>query len=155
MGGTGGTIVCGIVDTEQARDAAGLAAALGERLGLRLVLVSAVDATPGGDASVTARQQQDGARRLLGELAGSAGGDAEGRIVVGEPAEGIARVAAEEGADLIVLGSRPGGLGGRKLRCGLAAALEAVTPVPVLIAPPATRRRSGRRLAPPAELATR
>jgi nucleotide-binding universal stress UspA family protein len=151
----GGTIVCGVVDTEQARDAAGLAAALAERLGLRLVLVSALDATPGGDASVTARQEQDGARRLLGELAGSAGGDAEGRIVLGEPAEGIARVAAEEGADLIVLGSRRGGLGGRALRCALARALEAVTPVPVVIAPPATRRRSGRRLAQPADLAAR
>jgi nucleotide-binding universal stress UspA family protein len=151
----GGTIVCGIVDTEQARDTAELAAALAERLGLRLVLVSVGDATPGGDASVTARQEQEGAKRLLGELAGAAGGDAEGRMAIGEPAEAIARVAAEEGADLIVLGSRPGGLVGRKLRCNLARALEAVTPVPVLVAPPATRRRSGRRLAVPLEAAAR
>jgi hypothetical protein len=48
---------------------------------------------------------------------------------------------------VIVLGSRPRGARGRQLRCTLARELEAATTVPVLIAPPATRARSGRRLA--------
>jgi hypothetical protein len=45
-----------------------------------------------------------------------------------------------------VLGSRLAGLGGRNLRCALARELEAATPVPVVVAPPATRQRSDRRL---------
>ena len=69
------------------------------------------------------------------------------RFVHGSPAEAIADVAAEEGADLIVLGSRAGGLRRRLLRSGLARELEQVTPVPVLVAPPSTRARSGHRLA--------
>jgi nucleotide-binding universal stress UspA family protein len=73
--------------------------------------------------------------------------DAELRIVPGDHAEAVARVAAEEGADLLVVGARPAGLGGRHLRWRLARELEAATPVPVLVAPPATRRRSSRRLA--------
>jgi nucleotide-binding universal stress UspA family protein len=151
----GGTIMCGVVDTDQGRGAAEVAAALAERLELRLVLVSVVDVAPGTHESVTAVQQQQGARRLLGDLTRAAGGGAEGRIAIGDRAEQLARVAAEEGADVIVLGSRRGGLGGRKLCCTLAPALEAVTPVPVLVVPPATRRRSRRRLAQPVEVSTR
>jgi len=56
-------------------------------------------------------------------------------------------VAVEEGADVIVVGSRPRGARGRQLRCSLARELEAAQGVPVLIAPPATRSRSARRLA--------
>jgi hypothetical protein len=48
---------------------------------------------------------------------------------------------------VIVVGSRAGGLGSRKLCSTLARELEAATPVPVLVAPPSTRRRSKRRLA--------
>jgi hypothetical protein len=47
---------------------------------------------------------------------------------------------------LIVLGSRATGFGSRKLRCTLARELEATTPVPVLVAPPSTRKRSDNRL---------
>jgi nucleotide-binding universal stress UspA family protein len=77
------------------------------------------------------------------------------RIVHGQRAEALAQVATDEGADVIVVGSRPAGLGGRKLRSALARELEAVTPVPVLVAPPSTRRRSERRLAVVAEAAGR
>ena len=65
----------------------------------------------------------------------------------GNRVDGLVQTAAEEGADVIVLGSRPRGARGRQLRCTLACELEAATVVPVLIAPPATRERSGRRLA--------
>jgi nucleotide-binding universal stress UspA family protein len=71
--------------------------------------------------------------------------------VHGQRAEALAQVAAEEGADVIVVGSRPSGLGSRNLRSRLARELEAVTPVPVLVAPPLTRRRSDRRLTVAAE----
>jgi len=143
-----GTIVCGVAETEEGRAAAELAGALGERLGLRLVLVSVLDGIPAGThESVTARQRQVGADRMLRRLAGEAGHGAETRVVLGERAEALAEVAAEEGADLIVVGSRAGRLGNRKLRCALAGELEAATPVPVVVAPPATRRRSANRLA--------
>jgi nucleotide-binding universal stress UspA family protein len=74
------------------------------------------------------------------------GNGAETRVALGERAETIAQIAAEEGADLIVLGSRATGLGNRKLRCTLARELEVETPVPVVVAPPTTRMRSDHRL---------
>src|SRR5262249_44745361 len=120
-------------ETPEARAAAQLAAALAERLGLRLVLVH-VSFRPG-------------AERAIGELANRLGDHVETRVVAGNRADGLAAVAADEGADVIVLGSRPRGARGRQLCCALALELEAVTDVPVLIAPPATRRRSSRRLA--------
>jgi nucleotide-binding universal stress UspA family protein len=125
-----GTIVCGITETPEARAAAQLAAALAGRLGLRLVLVHV--AIP--DRTDTA----------IGQLAGELGDHVEARVVSGNRADGLASVAADEGADVIVLGSRPRG---RRLCCALARELEAVTDVPVLIAPPGTRERSARRLA--------
>jgi nucleotide-binding universal stress UspA family protein len=145
---TGGTIVCGVSETPEGRAAADLASALSQRLGLRLVLVSVIDGLPtGGEDSLTARQLQSGAERTLRDLAVKLGAGTETRLVHGPRAEALAQVAAEEGADAIVVGSRPTGLGNRKLRSTLARELEAVTPVPVLMAPPSTRRRSEHRLA--------
>jgi nucleotide-binding universal stress UspA family protein len=144
----GGTIVCGVDGTPEGRAAADLAAALGARLDLRLVLVSVVHGLPAeAGESVTARQLRSGTERALQEVAGEIGYGVETRLVHGRRAEAIAQVAAEEGADAIVVGSRPAGLGNRKLHSTLARELEAVTPVPVLVAPPSTRRRSERRLA--------
>ena len=146
-----GTIVCGVADPADGRVAAELASALGERLGLRLVLVSVVDGVSiGTSESLTARQRQSGAERMLKSMAREAGNGVETRVVLGGRAESLAQVAAEEGADLIVLGSRAAGLGSRKLRCTLASELEAATPVPVVVVPPATRKRSNHRLAVPA-----
>jgi nucleotide-binding universal stress UspA family protein len=143
----GGTIVCGVTESQDGRSAAELARALGARLGLRLVLVHIVDGIPPGThESLTARQRQSGAEHLLNAIARDSGNGTEKRLVLGDRAEALAQVAAEEGADLIVLGSRPTGLGNRKLRCTLARELEAVTPVPVLVAPPTTRKRSDHRL---------
>jgi nucleotide-binding universal stress UspA family protein len=145
---TGGTIVCGVAESTNGRLAAEFAHALGARLGLRLVLVHAIDGVaPGAHESLTARQRQRGGEVMLDALVREFGHGTEARVVVGGRAEGLAQVASEEGADLIVLGSRPAGLGNRNLRCALARELEAETPVPVLVAPPSTRKRSTRRLA--------
>lgn len=144
---SGGTIVCGVTETEDGRDAADLAGALVARLGLRLVLVHVLDGVPPGThESLTARQQQAGAERMLAALAQETGDETETRIVVGDRAEALSQIAAEEGADLIVIGSRPAGLGRRHLRCTLARELEVTTHVPLVLAPPATRRRSDHRL---------
>jgi nucleotide-binding universal stress UspA family protein len=143
----GGTIVCAVVDSDEGRDAAELASALGARLDLRVVLVSVLDGPPGAEESVGGRQRRQSAQLALAELARDFGDGTETRLLLGPRAEGIAQVAAEEGADLIVLGSRSSVLGRGRLLCALASELEAATPVPVLVAPPGTRRRSDQRLA--------
>jgi nucleotide-binding universal stress UspA family protein len=130
-----GTVVCDVTDPLAGRTAAEFAGALGRRLGLRLVLVSV-----GSDDE-----------RRVAAIARELGPDTDTRIAAGDHAETVARVAAEEGADLVVVGARQAGLGGRNLRWALARELEAATPVPVLVAPPSTRRRSRRRLAFAAE----
>jgi nucleotide-binding universal stress UspA family protein len=142
----GGTIVCDVTDPLAGHSAAEFAGALGARLGLRLVLVCVVAVAPAGRVSVTGRRGQSGAERALEAVARELRHDAETRVAVGDHAEALARVAAEEGADLVVVGARPAGLGGRNLRWTLARELEAATPVPVLVAPPSTRKRSDRRL---------
>ena len=126
-----GTIVCGVVDAPEGRAAAQLGAALAARLGLRLVLVHVASGEEPPPALHAIAPDQD----------------VELRVVAGNRVDAIAQVAADEGADVILLGSRARGARGRQLRCTLAGELEAAQDVPVLIAPPATRRRSGRRLA--------
>src|SRR5581483_871806 len=149
-----GTIVCGVNEAPGGRSAAELARALGVRLGLRLVLVHVVDDLPAGTHdSLGGRQRRSGAERTLAELASEIGNGTEKRIVLGSRADALAQVAAEEGADLIVLGSQPTGLGKRKLRCTLAREHEATTPV--LVAPPSTRKRSNHRLSVAAETGAR
>jgi nucleotide-binding universal stress UspA family protein len=135
-GVTAGTIVCGIDRSHEAKAAAQMAAALATRLGLRLVLAHVVDELRHGETllEIAAEDVQDGI-------------EADVRVEYGDRAEVLAQIAAEEAADLIVVGSRPRRLRDRWLRCGLARELEATTPVPILIAPPQTRRRSARRLA--------
>jgi nucleotide-binding universal stress UspA family protein len=142
-----GTIVCGVTEATESHAAAQLAAALAARLGLRLLLVHVVTGErPSGHRGETETHGRVGSERPLETAAQELCADAEVRIVVGNRVDGLAQVAAEEGADVIVLGSRPRGARGRQLRCTLARELEAATVVPVLIAPPATRERSGRRL---------
>lgn len=153
---SGGTVICGVDETAGGADAPLSGHAMAARLGLRLVLVSVIDDVPaGGNESLTARQRLAGAERTLDLIARDLGNGTERRVVVGDRADALAQVAADEGADLIVLGSKRAGLGNRRLRCTLARELEAVTPIPVLVAPPSTRQRSARRLAVAATAATR
>ena len=145
---TRGTVVCGVTETADGRTAAELAGALGTRLGLRLVLVHVVDGVPAGThESLSARQRLAGAEKTLSQVANEIGEGTEERVVLGNRADALAQVAAEEGADLIVSGSRPAGFGNRRLRSTLARELEAATPIPVVVAPPATRKRTEQRLA--------
>jgi nucleotide-binding universal stress UspA family protein len=152
----GGTIVCDVTDAPAARSAAGLANALAGRLGMRVVLAAIVDGGAlGAHESVSGRQKRSGAERALATIAHELAIDAETRVAFGDHAETLARLAAEEGADLVIVGSRAVGLGGRNLRCAPVRDLEAATPVPVLVAPPSTRKRSERRLALAGHAATR
>jgi nucleotide-binding universal stress UspA family protein len=151
-----GTIVCGVTGAPEGRAAAQLAAAVANRLGLRLVLVHVVAAAGSHPTDAATEHEHLLEYGVVGNAldaialdhAGAIGaGAVETRIVAGNRVDALVQVAAEEGADVIVVGSRPRGARGRQLRCSLARELEAAQSVPVLIAPPATRRRSTRRLA--------
>jgi len=146
-----GTLVCGLTDGEDAVGTVGLAVELTQRLGMRLVLAHVAEGfAPNVDGvdveeSVTMKGNRVGAERLLGQLAAEHGGaeTAQRRIAVGQPATLLGQIAAEEAADVILIGSRERGWPRRGLESPLAAQLEAETPVPILIAPP--RTRPGRR----------
>lgn len=140
----GGTIVCGVSNSRAGRRTAEAAAALSGRTGLRLVLahVVAEGAAPPHDAI----RRRVRVEELLDSIAAELG-CVEIRVVVGGVVDGLARIAAEEGADVIVIGARPLGVRGGHLRCGIAHDLEAATTVPILVAPPGVRSRSSRRLA--------
>jgi nucleotide-binding universal stress UspA family protein len=64
---------------------------------------------------------------------------AERRVGVGEPAALLGQIAAEEAADVIVVGAPAKGWRNR-LESRLADEIGSETPVPVLIAPARTRR---------------
>lgn len=141
-----GTMVCNVGDTEEGRAALELAAGLSKRLGLRLVLAHIASGITldddGGEAgeSVSMLAARQGATRLLDRLAveyGVAG--VERREAVGDEAALLGQIAAEEAADVIVVGARPRGRLRRGLVSKLAEQLETETPVPVLIALPRTR----------------
>jgi nucleotide-binding universal stress UspA family protein len=140
-----------VTDSDGGRSALELAATLSARLGLRLVLAHVADgfgpARAKGDESPTAKQcGREGAMRLLARLATEYGihSSVECRKAVGDRAEMLARIAAEEAADLIVIGSRPQGRFRRGLRSTLAVELESETPVPVVIAPSGLTHRRNR-----------
>jgi nucleotide-binding universal stress UspA family protein len=142
-----GTLVCAVTRDEGSADALALSAELSERLGLRLVLAHAVNGIgqlghAEGAESVSMQADRQGAERRLARLVHEHGvaDRAERRVAVGEPAALLGQIAAEEAADLIVVGSRARGLLRRGLDNSLARELETATPVPVLIAPPRTWR---------------
>ena len=143
-----GTIVCAVTDSEGGRDALALAAELSERLALRLVLAHVasgpipLDANGDGSANAEARAARKDAARTLARMAAEHGvaGSVDQRSAVGDPAALVGQIAAEEAADVIVVGSRAPGRLRRGLESRFARQLETSTPVPVVIAPPRTRR---------------
>jgi len=144
-----GTIVCGMTDSDEGHSALELGAELSERLGMRLVLAHVAEglALPDGygddTESVTMKGTRRGGELLLARLAREhgVGHTAECRVAVGEPAQLVGQIAAEEAADVIVVGSRARRWPGRGLQSKLAEGLGRETPVPILIAPPANGRR--------------
>ena len=144
-----GTMICGVDDSEEGRGAVEMGVELSERLGLRLVLAHVAqgfyshDAAEDGSESVAMRGDRIQAERLLVRLAEEYGitETAERRWGVGDRAALLGQIAAEEAADVILVGSRVRGCRGRGLRSSLAEELKAATPVPILIAPPGSRRR--------------
>lgn len=149
-----GTLVCGLSDSGDGRNALEMAVDLSDRLGLRLVLAYARDgisATEGdldGAESVSMKANREGAARVLARLSAEYGvaDSAEHRSGTGDAATLIGRIAAEEAADVIVVGSQTRGHFRRGLESRLAEQLQAETPVPVLIAPPRRQPRGNGRM---------
>lgn len=143
-----GTLVCCVDDSADGRRALETAVELSDRLDLRLVLAHAgsgiepIAADADGAESVSMKANREGAARLLTRLAAEYGiaDRAERRSGTGDAATVIGRIAADEGADLIVVGSRARGRLRRGLESRLGEQLASETPVPVLIAPPAESR---------------
>jgi nucleotide-binding universal stress UspA family protein len=141
-----GTILCGVTDTDEGRQALATAVELAERL--RLVLahiaegIGPLDAGTDGGESVTMKGGREGAEHLLARLADeyAVAGRAERRVAVGDAPSLLGQIAAEEAADLIVVGARTRGRLRRGIESRLADDLETETPVPVVIAPPRLRQ---------------
>jgi nucleotide-binding universal stress UspA family protein len=144
-----GTVVCGVTAGEEGHAAVELGVELSHRLGLRLVLAHVAegpappDRDSEGNESVTMKADRHGGETYLARLARRYGVEdtADCRVVVGEPALQVGQIAAEEAADVIVVGSRARRWPGRGLESRLAEGLERETPVPIVIAPPANGLR--------------
>jgi nucleotide-binding universal stress UspA family protein len=144
-----GTIVCSVTDSDEGRSVLELGLELSERLGMRLVLAhvaerfAPTDVDRDSSGRVTMKGEQRGGEHFLTNLARECGvhHSVECRVAVGDPASLIGRIAAEEAADVILVGSRSRRWPARGLESRLARALRRETSVPILIAPPTTGRR--------------
>ena len=135
-----GTILCWVDDSAHGRAALKASADLSDRLKLRLVLAHVADGVDGAGANpdVARTRRRKGAARLVARMAAELGlsDRAEHRSAVGDPAALLGQMAAEEAADLIVVGAPAGGRLRRSSESRLAEQLKSATTVPVLFAQP-------------------
>ena len=135
-----GTIVCAVDDSPEAEAALRAAVRLSGDAGLRLVAVHVEERADAGSNDRAAAEQRG--RQLLDRLLAAQGlnGRLDKRVEVGERANELARVAAEEAASVILVGSRcrHWWRGGRTSK--LTADLAATAACPVVIVPAAQRR---------------
>jgi nucleotide-binding universal stress UspA family protein len=129
-----GTIVCAVDNSPEAVEALRVAARLSSDAGLRLLVVHIADAEAGS-------AEQRG-RQLLDMLLAThrLNGGADKRVEVGERANELARVAAEEAASVILLGSRSHHWWKRRRTSRLTADLAATATCPVVVVPPPAPR---------------
>ena len=137
-------IICGVDDSEVARDAVRVARDLSDRFGSRLLLVHVAPAdvppgtsvVPNAQSMLLERERRD-AELLLAEqaVAMSLGSSVQRRAVLGDPAQSLMELARTEHAELLVLGSRRR----RPLKAALlgsvSAAVAGSAPCPVVIVP--------------------
>lgn len=125
------TFVCAVDESAEAEQALRVAALLSSGAGCRLLVVHVVDAA--ASESGVRRAAAERGRRFLDRLL--AAHDLYGvdrRVEVGVPARELARVAAEEAACLILVGSPRA----RRWRRRLPADLTATADCPVVVVPP-------------------
>jgi nucleotide-binding universal stress UspA family protein len=141
-------LICGVDDSRGARAAIGVAAGLAAALEGKLLLVHigsvpvvpGASGVPGGPAELAALTRED-AERLLGRVADEAGiRDAGRRVEMGSAVEVLSRIAADERAELLVVGSRGQGHLRAALVGSVSAGLCRSAPCPVVVVPPSTER---------------
>jgi len=137
------TILCAVDESAGAAEAVAVAAGLSRGLGLRLVLAHVVDDNGVGDGGGTggAEGQQAG-RWLLERVAREHGleGVADRRAEVGDRVSELSRIAGEEAAVAIFVGSRSRYGRRSSLTSRLSAELRSTAPCPVVVVPPRPRR---------------
>jgi nucleotide-binding universal stress UspA family protein len=150
------TIVCGVDDSQQARGAARVAAALAGALDAELMLVhaypparSAATIPAGGiappvDLDELEERHRRAGETLLGQVAEDAVGDApvRTRLETGAAASALERCAREEQAELIVVGTHGHGPLASALLGSTSVALAAGGPVPVVMVSERAARRA-------------
>ena len=135
-----GAIVCAVDDSPEAGEALRAAARLSYDAGLRLVAVHVDEHTDAGSNNLAAAEQRG--RQLLDRLLATHGltGHVDKRVEVGERANELARVAEEEAASVIMVGSRRRHWWRGRRTSKLTGDLAATAPGPVVVVPPARRR---------------
>jgi nucleotide-binding universal stress UspA family protein len=132
-----GTLVCGVEDSPEAVEALRVADRVSLEAGLRLVVVHVEDTLGLGPGLRTCAEQRG--RHLLDRVLATQELHrvVDTRVEVGPPAEELARVAAEEAATLIVVGSPSRHCVRRRRRSRLTAELVATADCPVVVVPAA------------------
>jgi nucleotide-binding universal stress UspA family protein len=141
-------IVCGVDGSEQARHAASAALRLADRLGARLTLVHVtpmrtvvpVDSYPMGDdpstyprsSELAFSEAEDAFNSLSSDVAAAS---VEREVRLGEPAVVLAQIAADCGAELIVVGSRGRGAWRSAVLGSVSSDVARLAPCPVMIVP--------------------
>jgi len=149
------SIVCGVDGSADSQAALAVAARLADGLGARLVLANVVEylhssfamaggldpaAVPRAPMTATLQAQVRAGELLLETMAEQAGLEqAEPRVVSGFAAEGLADLADEENAELIVVGSRGRGAFKAAFLGSVSRSLIGVARCPVLVVPQGAR----------------
>jgi nucleotide-binding universal stress UspA family protein len=132
-------VVVGVDGSAEARAALRWAFAVAGGLGARLVVVHALGLLEGAGLRPTV-DPAEVAGEVAGELAADGGSPKSVTTLIepGTPPDVLVRVAAREGGDLVVVGSR--GLGGTRLALGSTSeAVLSRSPVPVVVLPASLR----------------
>jgi nucleotide-binding universal stress UspA family protein len=151
--GEAGPIVCGVDDSDEARDAARVAGALGGRLGLEVLLVHVAGAVtqPGVGVAAAGRErlaesERSEAETLLARIVDDAGlpESVRRQVEFGDAAGRLLAVCEEVGAELVVVGSRGRGKVRRTLLGTVSATVAAKAPCIAVVVPPGAAERLAR-----------
>jgi nucleotide-binding universal stress UspA family protein len=149
------SIICGVDGSADSQAALAVANEVATRLRLRLIMANVVEPSHVPYVEVgslggaiprtplpTTEQREDAATGLLVELSATMGLDqAEQRVVIGYPADRLADLADEEGALMIVVGSRGRGAFKAAFLGSVSTSLIGVARCPVLVVPPGAAQR--------------
>ncbi len=131
-------ILCAVDESLEARRACAVAADLSADLGLDTALLNVIPEAGPDNSEVPAHDKQEpGARRLLANAAED--NDLEPvacEVAVGSPSQEIVRRAAEQQAELVVVGSRGRGEIRSALLGSVSASVAENAPCPVVVVPP-------------------